>query len=94
MPEVGPLPGAPDRITAIQIAPDDHAYGPVAGLTELRGAVAALYNQQFRRGMKSQYTAENVAITAGGRLALTRAVWALGPYASNNARITAVETQK
>jgi N-succinyldiaminopimelate aminotransferase len=28
--------------------------------------------------MKSQYTADNVAITAGGRLALTRTVWALG----------------
>jgi N-succinyldiaminopimelate aminotransferase len=78
MPEVGPLPGAPDRVSEIAIAPDDHAYGPVAGLAELRAAVAALYNLQFRRGMKSQYTAGNVAITAGGRLALTRAVWALG----------------
>lgn len=78
MPEVGSLPGAPDRIAAIQIATEDHAYGPVAGLTELREAVAALYNQQFRRGMNSQYSVENVAITAGGRLALTRAVWALG----------------
>ncbi len=78
MPEVGPLPGAPDRVTNITIAPDDHAYGPVAGLAELRAAVATLYNRQFRRGMKSQYTAANVAITAGGRLALTRAVWALG----------------
>jgi N-succinyldiaminopimelate aminotransferase len=78
MPEVGPLPGAPDRVAHITIEPDDHAYGPVAGLTELREAVAALYNRQFRRGMKSKYTARNVAITAGGRLALTRAVWALG----------------
>lgn len=78
MPEVGPLPGAPDRVANITIAPEDHAYGPVAGLTELREAVAALYNRQFRRGMKSQYTAGNVAITAGGRLALTRVVWALG----------------
>jgi len=78
MPEVGPLPGAPDRVTDITIAPDDHAYGPVAGLAELREAVAALYNGQFRRGMKSQYAARSVAITAGGRLALTRAVCALG----------------
>ncbi|MGA2264499.1 MAG: pyridoxal phosphate-dependent aminotransferase [Acidobacteriota bacterium] len=78
MPEVGPLPGAPERVTKISISPDDHAYGPVAGLAELREAVAALYNLQFRRGKRSQYTARNVAITAGGRLALTRAVWALG----------------
>jgi N-succinyldiaminopimelate aminotransferase len=76
MPEVGPLPGAPDRVAGIAISPDDHAYGPVAGLTELREAVAILYNRQFRRDKKSQYTAGNVAITAGGRLALTRTVWA------------------
>jgi hypothetical protein len=78
MPEIGPLPGAPGRVANITIVPDDHAYGPVAGLEELREAVAALYNRLFRRGMKSQYTARNVAITAGGRLALTRVVWALG----------------
>jgi len=78
MPEVGPLPGAPERVGAVSIHPDDHAYGPVAGLTELREAVAVLYNRQFRRGMKSQYSAANVAISAGGRLALTRAIWALG----------------
>jgi N-succinyldiaminopimelate aminotransferase len=78
MPEVGPLPNAPERVSEISILPDDHAYGPVAGLSELREAVATLYNRQFRQGMQSQYTAANVAITAGGRLALTRAVWALG----------------
>ncbi len=78
MPEVGPLPGAPERVSRIGILPDDHAYGPVAGLSELRQAVATLYNHWYRRGKKTQYTAENVAITAGGRLALTRAVWALG----------------
>ncbi len=78
MPEIGPLPGAPDRVSQVSIAVADHAYGPVAGLTELREAVAALYNLQFRRGRKSQYAARNVAITAGGRQALTRVVWALG----------------
>jgi N-succinyldiaminopimelate aminotransferase len=78
MPEVGPLPGAPDRVAQISIATEDHAYGPVAGLAELREAVAVLYNLRFRRGKKSQYAARNVAITAGGRLALTRVVWALG----------------
>jgi len=78
MPEVGPLPGAPERVCKISIHPDDHAYGPVAGLPELREAVATLYNRLFRQGMRSRYTAANVAITAGGRLGLMRAVWALG----------------
>ncbi len=78
MPEVGPLPGAPDRISQVSIDVRDHAYGPVAGIGELREAVAALYNKWFRQNKKSQYTAANVAISAGGRLSLSRAVWALG----------------
>ncbi|MEK7865599.1 MAG: pyridoxal phosphate-dependent aminotransferase [Planctomycetota bacterium] len=77
MPEVGPLPGAPPRVSRVAIDPRDHAYGPVAGVSELREAVARLYNRWFRRGKRSQYAAENVAVCAGGRLALTRAVWAL-----------------
>lgn len=76
-PETGPMPGAPPRITDVVIDPGDHEYAPVPGLRELREAVASLYNQLYRRGMKSQYTAENVAISGGGRAALTRAVAAL-----------------
>lgn len=77
-PEVGELPGAPPRLDRITIPVGDHAYGPVEGLPELREAVAAHYNRLYRRGMKSQYTADNVAIAAGGRTTLTRAVAALG----------------
>ena len=77
-PEIGPLPGAPDRVTRIDIEEAAHEYAPVGGLLELREAVAALYNQRFRRGMKSQYTAENVAISGGGRVGLTRVVGSLG----------------
>ncbi len=77
MPEVGPLPGAPDRPSRIEIDIRDHAYGPVAGIPELREAVAMLYNRWFRQGKRSQYSAANVAVSAGGRLALTRIVWAL-----------------
>lgn len=77
-PETGPLPGAPPRVTEIPIAPEDQEYGPIAGLWELREAVAAYYNRTYRRGMGSQYTAENVAISGGGRAALTRAVASLG----------------
>ncbi len=51
-PETGPLPGAPPRVEALAIDPADHYYAPVAGVWELREAVAALYNQLFRRGMR------------------------------------------
>ena len=77
MPEVGVLPGAPPRAARIEIEVRDLAYGPVPGIPELREKVAALYNRWYRRDRPSHYTAANVAITAGGRLALTRAVWAL-----------------
>lgn len=78
MPETGPLPGAPPRLEAVEISGDDQEYAPVAGLPELREAIAAYYNRQFRRGMPSQYTAENIAVSGGGRASLTRAAAALG----------------
>ncbi len=77
-PEVGELQGAPPRYDRIQIPIHDNAYGPVEGLPELREAVAGHYNRLYRRGMKSQYTAENVVIAAGGRTTLTRGAAALG----------------
>ena len=76
-PETGPLPGAPARIDEVSIDPGDHEYAPVAGLWELREAVAGLYNHLFRRGMGSRYSAENVSISGGGRAALTRVVASL-----------------
>ena len=77
-PQTGALPGAADRIAQIQLDDNTHEYSPVAGLWELREAVAALYNRRYRRGLPSQYTAENVAISPGGRAGLTRIVTALG----------------
>lgn len=77
-PETGPLPGSPPRQSAVEIDPTDHEYAPIAGVPELREAVAAMVNQLYRRGMRSQYTAENVAISGGGRAALTRAAAVLG----------------
>ncbi|HET6347081.1 MAG TPA: pyridoxal phosphate-dependent aminotransferase, partial [Myxococcota bacterium] len=77
-PEAGELPGAPPRVPAVPIHMDDNEYAPVAGLWELREAVADLYNAQYRRGLGSRYSAENVAICGGGRLGLTRAAAALG----------------
>jgi aspartate/methionine/tyrosine aminotransferase len=77
-PETGELPGAPARIAKVEIAVDDQEYAPVAGIWELREAIASLYNTLYRRGMRSQYSAENVCISGGGRAALTRAAASLG----------------
>jgi N-succinyldiaminopimelate aminotransferase len=78
MPEAEGLPGAPPRITELPILAGDQEYAPVAGLWELREAIAGYYNDLFRRGMGSKYTADNVAISGGGRSALTRVAAALG----------------
>ena len=77
-PETGLLPGGPRRLTELEVRPDSHDYAPVAGLWELREAVAEHYNRRYRQGRKSRYSAENVAICGGGRLALARAAVALG----------------
>jgi N-succinyldiaminopimelate aminotransferase len=77
-PETGDLPGAPPRVQRIDVALDDQEYAPVPGVWQLREAVASLYNTLYRRGMPSQYAAENVCISGGGRAALTRAAASLG----------------
>jgi aspartate/methionine/tyrosine aminotransferase len=77
-PETGPLPGAPPRVGHMNVALDDQEYAPVQGILQLREAVASLYNNLYRRGMRSQYSAENVCISGGGRAALTRAAASLG----------------
>jgi aspartate/methionine/tyrosine aminotransferase len=78
-PETGPLPGAPARLSGVEFdSPETFEYAPIDGLPELRDAVAALYNARYRSGKKSQYTRENVAISPGGRAALTRLVSTLG----------------
>ena len=78
MPEAEALPGAPPRITELPILAGDQEYAPVAGLWELREAIAGYYNELFRRGMGSKYSAENVAVSGGGRSALTRVAASLG----------------
>lgn len=77
-PETGPLPGAPPRVLEAPISLADQEYSPVAGIPELRTAVADLYNHLYRQDKASQYTADNVCICGGGRLGLTRTVAALG----------------
>jgi aspartate/methionine/tyrosine aminotransferase len=77
-PETGELPGAPPRVKLVEVALDDQDYAPIAGLWELRDAIAQLYNALYRRGMRSRYSAENVCVSGGGRAALTRAAASLG----------------
>lgn len=77
-PEAGALPAAPPRVEAIPIGVDDQEYAPVGGLRELRDAVAQLYNELYRRGRRSRYSAENVAICGGGRVSLARVLSAVG----------------
>lgn len=77
-PETGHLPEAPKRLDNFTIDDVSAEYGPVVGIKELRQAVADLYNQRYRKGMASQYSYKNVAISAGGRLALTRIAAAMG----------------
>src|ERR1700761_1423067 len=77
-PETGDLPGAPSRVEAVAVDPADQEYAPVAGLWELREAIAAHYNRMYRRGLPSQYSAENVSVSGGGRASLTRAAASLG----------------
>ena len=78
-PETGALPNAPARVEHVAIDVDDQEYAPVAGIWELREAIANLYNTLYRKGSKSQYSAENVCVSGGGRMALTRAAASLGP---------------
>ncbi len=78
MPEADALPGAPPRLTGVTIDAADQEYAPVQGLWELRETIAGLYNQLFRKGMPSQYSAEHVSESGGGRAALTRVAAALG----------------
>jgi aspartate/methionine/tyrosine aminotransferase len=77
-PETGLLPGAPPRVEHVTIDTDDQEYAPVAGVPELREAIASLYNTLYRKGLRSQYSAENVCVSGGGRMALTRAAASLG----------------
>lgn len=77
-PETGHLDGAPPRIEQITINPTHQEYAPITGQKALRQKVAELYNTLYRQGHASQYTFENVSISGGGRVALTRLAAALG----------------
>jgi hypothetical protein len=77
-PETGDLPDAPPRVTSVAVTPPSRQYSSIEGNLALRDAVAEYYNHHYRQGKASKYTAENVSIANGGRLALTRLAAALG----------------
>ena len=77
-PETSNMKGAPPRITQFNIEPSDNRYGPLNGLLELRTAIANYYNRLYRKHQATQYTADNVSIAMGGRLALTRILSDIG----------------
>ncbi|HTV41474.1 MAG TPA: pyridoxal phosphate-dependent aminotransferase [Candidatus Sulfotelmatobacter sp.] len=77
-PETGDIPGGPQRVLEVTISEASRQYSPVAGNQMLCQAVADFYNTAFRGNKKSKYTADNVSIASGGRLALTRLASALG----------------
>ncbi|KAF5330345.1 hypothetical protein D9619_005483 [Psilocybe cf. subviscida] len=77
-PEVGPIPDAPNRPTAIDLPTDSLEYAPTTGVKALREAVANLYNETYRQGKASQYTYENVCIVPGGRSGLSRLAAVVG----------------
>lgn len=77
-PETGDLEPATPRVQSVTIDAADHEYSAITGLPELREAVADHYNRRYRRGMPTSYSVENVAISAGGRIALSRLAAALG----------------
>ena len=83
-PQLGPIPGAPDRPAMLRLEDSDYAYGPVGGTHAMRQAIADHYNRLYRCGLRSQYSAENVAVSAGGRLALSRILSALGTVVLRN----------
>lgn len=77
-PEISELSGAPERLTKMQLNLDEHEYTNVSGDLQLRQKVADLYNYLYRQDKSSKYTYENVSISGGGRIGLTRIVASLG----------------
>ncbi|GAA6064335.1 hypothetical protein JCM10212_003580 [Sporobolomyces blumeae] len=84
-PEVGKIEGGSERPGVIDLAQlsndageDVNEYAPATGVRELREAVAKLYNETYRQGKASQYTADNVCIVPGGRAGLTRIAAVIG----------------
>lgn len=77
-PEVGPIEGCMERPKTIDVPECAYEYAPASGISELKEAVANLYNEIYRSQKDSKYTKENVCICPGGRAGLTRVAAAIG----------------
>ncbi|CDR40601.1 RHTO0S05e05358g1_1 [Rhodotorula toruloides] len=84
-PEVSHIDGSSPRPDTIKLSDlsatygsDVNEYAPTTGMRELREAVAKYYNETYRKGKQSQYTADNVCIVPGGRAGLTRVAAVVG----------------
>ena len=78
-PRPGRCPARRRACTHVAIDVDDQEYAPVAGLWELREAIAGLYNRLYRRGHAvAVHAPRTSASRGGGRAALTRAAAASG----------------
>lgn len=76
--EAGEIPDCAPRLSNVPLTESTCEYSSVIGITDLREAVANLYNHRYRQGKASKYTFENVAISSGGRSGLARIAAALG----------------
>lgn len=74
--EAGEIDGNLKRLTNIKINEVDQGYAPVSGRKELRRKIAGMYNDLFREGGE-KYSFENVGVTGGGRVALSRVIVSL-----------------
>ncbi|GAA5880296.1 hypothetical protein JCM16303_003885 [Sporobolomyces ruberrimus] len=89
-PETGEIPGISKRPNTINLdelsqegGADVNEYAPATGVPALREAVAKMYNELYRKGKSSQYTAANVCIVPGGRAGLTRVTAVIGDVLVN-----------
>jgi aspartate/methionine/tyrosine aminotransferase len=66
------------RITKVELQPNSYNYTPIGGTNELRTRIAEFYNQIHRPNLESKYDQNNVSVTPGGRMALSRIMATLG----------------
>ena len=67
-PRPGPSPARRRGCTSVEIEVDDQEYAPVAGIWELREAVAELYNRLYRQRQRvAVHRGTSASAAAGGR---------------------------
>ncbi|WPX97831.1 Putative aspartate aminotransferase [Candidatus Fokinia cryptica] len=64
------------RMTSLRNDDSTSEYAPVEGRSDTRDAIAGLYNSRYRDSV-SRYSDDNILVTSGGRLAITKIVASL-----------------